>query len=70
MGWVKLGGEQEWQTSGQNYRSSFITTAIASCIGAGIGGAVGANAPTQKIVWGHCPHTLPNSSYKIYKTFT
>ena len=39
-------------------------------IGAGIGGgAVGANAPTQKIVWGHCPHTLPSSSYKYIKYF-
>ena len=36
-------------------------------IGAGIGGAVGANAPTQKIVWGHCPHTLPSSFYKHIK---
>ena len=38
-------------------------------IGAGIGGAVGANAPTQGIVWGHCPHTLPSSSYKHIKYF-
>ena len=38
-------------------------------IGARIGGAVGANAPTQKIVWGHCPHTLPSSSYKYIKYF-
>ena len=29
-------------------------------------GAVGANAPTQKIVWGHCPHTLPSTSYKSF----
>ena len=33
------------------------------------GGAVGANAPTQIIVWGYCPHTLPSSSYKYIKYF-
>ena len=38
-------------------------------IGVGIRGAVGANAPTQKIMWGHCPHTLPSSSYKYIKYF-
>ena len=39
-------------------------------IGAGIGGAVGANAPTQKIVWGIAP-TLYQvaSSYKYIKYF-
>ena len=42
---------------------------IVYIIGAGIGGAVGVNAPTQKIVWGHCPHTLPSSSYKHIKYF-
>ena len=38
-------------------------------IDTGIGGAVEANAPTQKIVWGHCPHTLPSSYYKHIKYF-
>ena len=32
-------------------------------------GAVRANAPTQKIVWGHCSQTLPSSSYKYIKYF-
>ena len=32
-------------------------------------GAVKANAPTQTIVWGHCPHTLPSSSYKYVKYY-
>ena len=32
-------------------------------------GDSGGKCPHKKIVWEHCPHTLPNSSYKYIKYF-
>ena len=50
-------------------KAAFLPTEPKEHIGAGIEGAVGANALTQKIVWGHCPHTLPSSCYKYIQYF-